>query len=95
MYKCMYIRLYKITYIYGRFCEKWPNLNSYIYIKKIYISISGIKHILQNNGLCWTLEILSSTSIYSGPPLMRPSLGNDKSGRIRGVAAGEGEQFYT
>ena len=28
---------------------------------------------------------------YSGPPLMRPPLGNGKSGRIRGVAAGEGE----
>ena len=29
--------------------------------------------------------------IYSGPPLMWPPLGNGKSGRIRGVAAGEGE----
>ena len=30
-------------------------------------------------------------SDYSGPPLMRPLLGNNKTGRIRGVAAGEGE----
>ena len=28
--------------------------------------------------------------LYSGPPLMRPTLGNENSGRIRGVAAGEG-----
>ena len=28
--------------------------------------------------------------MYSGPPLMQPPLGNGKSGRIRGVAAGNG-----
>ena len=28
--------------------------------------------------------------IYSGPPLMQPPLGNENSGCIRGVAAGQG-----
>ena len=32
--------------------------------------------------------------MYSGPPLMRPPLGNENCGRIRGVAAGEGYIRY-
>ena len=40
--------------------------------------------------------ICSGKYIYSGPPLMRPPLGNWKTGRITGVAAGEGDAFvYT
>ena len=36
-----------------------------------------------------SVSLIPSYDIYSSPPLMQPLLGNDKSGRIRGVAAGE------
>ena len=31
--------------------------------------------------------------VYSVPPLMQPSFGNDKSGSIRGMTTGEGKAF--
>ena len=42
------------------------------------------------NDLSWLLLHRECNKKYSGPPLMRPPLGNWKTGRIRGVAAGEG-----
>ena len=36
-------------------------------------------------------SFFSTYVILSGPPLMQPPLGNGKSGRIKGVAAHEGE----
>ena len=32
-------------------------------------------------------------TVYSGAPLMRPLLGNANNGRMRAVAAGEGDRF--
>ena len=64
----------------------------------MFILLANISKLLNQstrflNNHCRTNEMHFQciASLYSGPPLMRPPLGNDKTGRIRGVAAGEGE----
>ena len=41
-----------------------------------------------------TSLVYTQIALYSGPPLLRPPLGNDNCGCIRGMAAGEGYIRY-
>ena len=55
---------------------------------------ASVNHTKINIGLTYIAITMYSDPLYSGLPLMRPPLGNGKSGLIRGVASREGYIRY-